>query len=729
VRTLVRFTTVGLTPLILLLSLTMSHSTAALPTESASNSLLRPWSGPYGGVPPFDQIKVAEFPQAFTVGMQEQLADIARITDTQRAATFDNTIAALERSGRTLDRVYRLFGIYGSTLKDDQVQAIESEWAPKLAQQADLITQNTALFKRVEAVYTTREHSQLSAEQKRLTWVVYTNFVRSGAQLDAPAKEKLSALNQQLATLYTQFSQRLLNDENEHWLALKSEADFAGLPDSVRAGLIAGAEARGIDALGAVLNTRSSVEPFLEYSTRRDLRETVWRTFIGRGDQADKNNTKDIITQILALRAERAQLLGFKTHAHWRLEDSMAKTPEHAMALMESVWPAAVARVREEVADMQAVADQRSAREGTPAIRLEAWDYRYYAELVREQKYDLDSNKVKPYLQLEKLREGMFWVAGQLFGFYFKEVPAGQVPVAHPDIRVFEVTNAAHEHVGLWYFDPYARPNKESGAWMNEYRSQERFLKPVTTIVSNNSNFVKGKPGEPVLISWEDATTLFHEFGHALHGLSSHVTYPTLAGTSVARDYVEFPSQLLEHWLSTPEVLNRFALHVDTGQPMPAALVQKIHSAATFNQGFKTVEYLSSALIDMKLHLSGKRVIDPDTFEAETLAALGMPREIVMRHRTPQFGHIFSSDGYSAGYYSYLWADTLSTDAWEAFMEAGGAYDPAVAKRLREHVFMIGNTEDPADAYRAFRGRDPGTSALMRHRGFPVKETHPNTPK
>ncbi len=702
------------------LSLVMPLSTAATSTPPSENALLRSWVGPYGGVPPFDQIKVADFPAAFTVGMQEQLTEIEHIAKDHAPARFDNTIAALERSGRTLDRVSRLFGIYGSTLKDEQVQAIEADWAPKLAKQSDLITQNTALFRRVAAVYAARERSHLTAEQQRLTWVVYTHFVRAGAQLDGAAKEKLSALNQSLASLYTQFSQRLLNDENEHWLPLKTEADFAGLPDSVREGLIAGAQARGIDALGAVLNTRSSVEPFLEYSSRRDLRETVWRTFISRGDQADKNGTKEIITEILSLRAQRAKLLGFKTHAHWRLEDSMAKTPERAMALMEAVWPSAVARVHEEVADMQVLADQDSVQSNTPTSRLEAWDYRYYAEKVRKQKYDLDSNEVKPYLQLEKLREGMFWVAGQLFGFYFKEVPAGQVPVAHPDIRVFEVTDAAQQHIGLWYFDPYARPNKESGAWMNEYRSQERFDGAITTIVSNNSNFVKGKPGDPVLISWEDATTLFHEFGHALHGLSSHVTYPTLAGTSVARDYVEFPSQLLEHWLSTPEVLNHFALHVDTGQPMPVSLVQKIHNASTFNQGFKTVEYLSSALIDMKLHLAGDIRIDPTTFEASTLTALGMPREMVMRHRTPQFGHIFSSDGYSAGYYSYLWADTLSADAWEAFVEAGGAYDPAVAKRLREHVFMIGNTVDPADAYRAFRGRDPGTDALMRQRGFPV---------
>jgi peptidyl-dipeptidase Dcp len=457
---------------------------------------------------------------------------------------------------------------------------------------------------------------------------------------------------------------------------------------------------------------------FLTYSDRRDLREKVWTTFYSRGDHGDAKDNNQIITEILKLRAERARLLGYQTHAHWRLENTMARTPERAMQLMEAVWKPAVARVREEVADMQAVADKEGAK-----IKIEPWDYRYYAEKVRKAKYDLDQNEVKPYLQLEKLREGMFWVAGQLFGFQFS--PVTDVPVYHPDVRVYKVTDPAGKQVGLWYFDPYARPGKQSGAWMNAYRSQERFEKDITTIVSNNTNFVKGKPGEPILISWDDATALFHEFGHALHGLSSNVTYPSLAGTAVPRDYVEFPSQLLEHWLSTPEVLNKFALHYQTGQPMPAALLEKIQKASRFNQGFSTVEYLASALVDMKLHLAGDQTIDPDKFEKDTLAALGMPSEIVMRHRTPQFGHVFSGDGYSAGYYSYIWSDTLSADAWEAFTAGGGAYDKAVAKRLRDDIFSIGNTVDPAEAYKKFRGREPGIAALMRKRGFPVPAGSP----
>ena len=446
----------------------------------------------------------------------------------------------------------------------------------------------------------------------------------------------------------------------------------------------------------------------------------MWRTYYSRGDNGDAKDNNKTITEILALRAERSQLLGFDSYARWSLDDTMAKTPERAMELMEAVWTPAVARVREEVAEMQAIADAESA-----GIRIAAWDYRYYAEKVRKAKYDLDENEVKPYLQLDKLREGMFFVAGKVFGLRFSAVEG--VPVYHADVVVYEVKDAAGRHVGLWYFDPWARPGKRSGAWMNAYRDQERFDGEVPTIVSNNSNFLRGAKGEPVLVSWDDATTMFHEFGHALHGLSSSVSYPSLSGTSVARDDVEFPSQILERWLSTPEVLSRFALHYRTGQPMPKELAAKIERASTFRQGFDTVEYLASALVDMKLHLAGSRPIDPDAFERETLAALGMPPEVVMRHRTPQFTHVFSGEGYAAGYYSYLWSDVLAADAWEAFTEAGGPWDEAVAKRLRENVFSVGNTVDPADGYRAFRGRDARISGLMKKRGFPVPGETPKT--
>ena len=700
-----------------LLAMTIASITAAVASVSAapSNPLLAPWPGPYGGVPPFDKASPALLAPALEAGMASHLAELQRIADDPAPPTFENTIAAMERSGHALRRVGTVYGIYGATLSDDAVQAVEREMEPKLAAFRDRITQNEKLFERIAAVYGTRTASGLTPEQQRLTWLTYTDFVRAGAKLDPTAKQRLAAINQSLAGLFTRFSQNLLGDEGSRYTLLAGEADLAGLPESLRDGYAGDAERRGRKGKWVVANTRSSVEPFLTYSTRRDLREKVWREFVNRGDNGDARDNNAIIGEILQLRAERARLLGFPTHAHWRLENTMARTPERAMTLMEAVWKPAVARVREEVADMQRVADAEGAK-----ITIEPWDYRYYAEKVRKAKYDLDTNELKPYLQLDKLREGMFHVAKELFGLVFRPLTPGTVPVYHPDVAVWEVSDLAGRHVGLWYFDPYARVGKQSGAWMNAYRDQERFDGDVTTIVSNNSNFVKGKPGEPVLISWDDAVTLFHEFGHALHGLASDVNYPSVSGTNVARDYVEFPSQLLEHWLPTKEILERYAVHHETGEPIPAELVAKVERAKNFNQGFATVEYLAGALVDMKLHLAAApdKRIDADRFERETLAALGMPREIVMRHRTPQFGHIFSGDGYSAGYYSYLWSDTLTADAWEAFSAGKGAWDRDMAKRLRDHVFSVGNTVDPADGYRAFRGRDPQIDALMRKRGF-----------
>jgi peptidyl-dipeptidase Dcp len=701
----------------LLATVTMNPTALAQPAAPTAvivpNPLLAPWTGPYGGVPPFDQAKVVHLQTALEAGMAEELREIQAIADNPAPPTFDNTIAAMERSGLLLERAATVFGIFAGTLSNPEVQAVERAVSPKFAAHGDAITQNAKLFARIEAVYNARATAGLTPEQDRLVWRTYTNFVRAGAKLDAPAKARLGAINQSLAGLYTQFSQHLQGDE-QRVTYFTDRADLDGLAPSLVANMAAAAEAAGKPGQWAVINTRSSVEPVLEAATRREVRERVWREFTDRGDHGDANDNNALITQILKLRFERAQLLGYATHAHWRLENAMARSPDRAMALMEAVWKPAVARVHEEVRDMQAVADKEGAK-----LKIEPWDYRYYAEKVRAERYAYDAEAVKPYLQLERLREGMFWVAGQLFGFQFKPVAPGTVPVYHPDVRVWEVTGTDGKHVGLWYFDPYARPGKRSGAWMNAYRPQSRFDGEVTTIVSNNSNFVKPAPGAAVLISWDDAKTLFHEFGHALHGLSSNVTYPSLAGTAVARDYVEFPSQLLEHWLPTPEVLNTYARHVETGEPMPKALVDKILRAENFNEGFRTVEYLSSALIDMKLHLAGGTPIDADRFERETLTALGMPTEIVMRHRTPQFGHVFSGDGYSAGYYSYLWSDTITADAYEAFTEAGGPYDKAVGKRLKDNVFSIGNTRDPAEAYKAFRGRDPGIGALMRKRGFP----------
>jgi peptidyl-dipeptidase Dcp len=674
------------------------------------NPLLARWSGPFGGVPPFDRAKVEHFEPALEEAMTEQLAEIERIADDPAAPTFENTLAALERSGRTLDRVLRVYNVFASTMLSDAFQAVEREMEPKLAAFDDRIVQNEKLFKRISSVYEARERSALTPEQQRLAWLKYTEFVRSGAKLDVAAKQRLSAINQRLATLYTEFSQNVLADEASYVL-IEKEDELAGLPESFRSAAAEAASANGHPGRWAILNTRSSVEPFLTYAAKRGLREKVFRAFVRRGDNGDAHDTKQAIAEIVRLRDERAKLLGYPTHAHWRLEVSMAKTPERATELMQAVWKHAVQRVAEEVADMQAVADGEGA-----GIDIEPWDYRYYAEKVRKARYDVDDNEVTPYLQLENLREAMFWVAGELLGLRFS--PAKDVPVCHPDVRVWEVTGAQGRHVALFYLDPYARPGKRSGAWMNAYRSQERFDGEVTTIVSNNANFVKGRPGEPVLVSWDDATTLFHEFGHALHGLSSSVTYPSLSGTRVDLDYVEFPSQLLEQWLRTPEVLQKYARHYRTGEPIPQSLVRKIERAARFNKGFDNVEYLSSALVDMRMHLEPAKARDVASFERETLAAIGMPKQMVMRHRLPHFGHLFSGDAYSAGYYSYLWADTLSADGFEAFTEAGSPYDKDVARKLRDHVLSAGNTVDPAEGYRAFRGRDPKIDALMRRRGF-----------
>ncbi|MBT8496214.1 MAG: M3 family metallopeptidase, partial [Deltaproteobacteria bacterium] len=449
------------------------------------------------------------------------------------------------------------------------------------------------------------------------------------------------------------------------------------------------------------------------YSTERALREKVWRTYYDRGDNGDEHDNNQIIAEILQLREERSKLLGYQNYASWQLENRMAKTPKRAMALMMSVWPAAVARAREEIADMQKAADSEGAK-----IRIEPWDYRFYANKVRLEKYALDSNEVKQYLQLDKLREAMFMVAGELFDFEFEPVPEGKVPVFHPDVKVWEVKNkTTGDHVGLWYLDPFARKGKHSGAWATTYRGHTTFDGKKTVLASNNSNFVKGAAGKPVLISLDDARTFFHEFGHALHSLSSQVAYPSL-GWGV-RDYTEFQSQLLERWVFTDRVANRYLVHYKTGKPIPAQLLAKIHKAKAFNQGFGTVEYLASALVDMKYHTSPAKGIDPDAFERETLTELGMPKEIVMRHRSPHFGHIFSGEGYAAGYYGYIWAEVLTADAAEAFENApGGFYDKTWARKLVTHLFAPQNSVDPAEAYRAFRGRDATVDALLRARGF-----------
>ncbi len=671
-----------------------------------TDPLLAPWTGAHGGVPPFDKIKPGDWKPAFEKAMAANKAEIAAIGATAGAATFANTIAALDDSARPLNRCGALFGVYTSTMADKPMQALESEMAPILSAFSDEILQDEKLFARIEAVH--KAADKLDPEQRRLTEVTYRNFARRGAALGAKDKGRLVEINGRLATLYTTFGQNELADEESFTLELDKESDLDGLPDSLKASAKTAAEAKGKHGKWLITNTRSSMEPFLTYANRRELRHKGWEMWVSRGEHPGAHDNKPVISEILRLRAERAKLLGFASHAHWIVDDNMARTPDAAMALMMKVWRAAVARVHEEVADMQKLAPVGE--------KIAPWDYRYYAEKVRKAKYDLDQNEVKPYLQLDKLREAMFWASGQLYGFQW--TPIAGVPVYHPDVKVWEVTKGG-KRVGLWYFDPYAREGKRSGAWMNEYRTQEHFRDDITPIVSNNSNFVKGKAGAPVLVSWDDARTMFHEFGHALHGLNSQVHYPTLAGTNVLRDFVEFPSQLNEHWLSTPEVLDKFMTHVDTGKPIPKELLAKIENAKHFNQGFGTVEYLAAAIYDMKIHmLTG--AVDPAEFEKKTMAEIGCPTEIVMRHRPTQFGHIFSGDGYSAGYYSYIWADTLTADAAEAFVEAKSFYDKPTAKKLHDAIMSVGNTVPPDVAFRNFRGRDVDTNALMRDRGFPI---------
>lgn len=680
--------------------------------DKSDNPLLQKWKGPYGGVPAFNEYKIADIKPAFDIAIKERLAEVDAIANNPKPPTFENTIAQMERSGKSFKRVSTVYGIFSSNLNSPEFVPIQTEVGPMLASLSNKIYQNKKLFERIEKLYNSPQKSKLTKEQQRLIWLNYTNFVKEGANLDATSKEKVSEINTKLATLFSRFSQNLLAEENGQYVVLNSEADFDGLPEGLRNAAMAQAKERNLSVMGCIGNTRSFVDPFLTFSTQRELRAKVWKMFVNRGDNEDEFDNKSTLVEILQLRAKKAKLMGFPTFAHWNLTNKMAKKPERTLELMESVWEPAVEQVKKDVAAMQSMVDKEGGN-----FTISPWDYRYYSEKVRKEKYDLDQNEVKEYLQLEKLREGMFWVAGELFDMQFR--PINTVPVYHPDVRVWEVSNkTTGKQIGLWYFDPYARKGKRSGAWMNAYRNQEKLDGEVLTIVSNNSNFIKGADGEPVLISWSDATTLFHEFGHALHGLSSNVTYPTLAGTAVARDYVEFPSQILELWLETPEVLNRFALHYKTNEPIPHKLVERIGQASTFNEGFSTVETLSSSLIDMYLHLAGDVIIDTVAFEKETLAKLNMPSEIVMRHRIPQFGHIFSSDGYAAGYYSYLWSDVISADAYGAFTEGEGPYDKKVAKRLFDTVFSVGNTTDQEEAYRAFRGRDPKPEALMQARGF-----------
>jgi len=694
-----------------------SENASSTSQAGENNILLQAFKGPYGGVPAFDKMSLSDLEPAFEKAMAINLKEIEAIANNPAPPTFENVIVALEKAGAELSRIYTYYGIWRSNKSSPEFREIQGKLSPKLSAFSTKIIQNEKLFSRVKAVYESDEMKQLTPEEQRVTWMRYNRFARNGAPLDGEAKKRYAEINQELATLHTQFSNNVLADE-ENYVTYITEDQLDGLPASFVTAAKAAADARGESGKYAITNTRSSMDPFLTYSTNRELREKVWRTYYNRGDNGDTFDNNDIIKRILTLRDERVALLGYDNYAQWRLEDRMAKNPENAMDLMMKVWPAAIARVEEEVADMQAIADAEGAD-----ITIAPWDYRFYAEKVRQAKYDLDSNEVKQYLQLGKLREAMFYVAGRLFNFNFTPVEAGKVPVFHEDVKVWEVTDkTSGEHIGLWYLDPFARKGKRSGAWATTYRSYTTFDGKKTVLSSNNSNFVKGAEGEATLISWDDAETYFHEFGHALHFLSANVKYPS--SHSGVRDYTEFQSQLLERWLTTDEVINQFLVHHETGEPIPAQLVEKIKKASTFNEGFKTTEYMASAIMDLKYHTTDPSKIDPDTFEREQLEQLDMPEEIVMRHRSPHFGHVFSSEGYAAAYYGYMWAEVLTADAAEAFMEApGGFYDEEVGERLVKYLFSVRNAMDPAEAYRKFRGRDAKVDALMRDRGFPLPES------
>jgi peptidyl-dipeptidase Dcp len=692
-------------------ALAMTISAPAM--AQAPNSITAPWTGPYDGVPAWDKVDPADFPAAFEAAMAAARADFEAVVASDAPPSFDNVIAALQRE-TLLDRVMPIWGVHVSNLSNDAVRAIQREWSPRLSAFQNELSLDPRYFARVKALYDQRATLGLDDRQMRLLTRTHDELAANGALLDPAQKAALIRIETELAEQFGSFQNKVLADE-ERYLSFTDAADLAGLPADFVATMKAAAQERKV-AGWVLVNTRSFVQPFLESATRRDLRETVFTAFANRGDNGDANDTNATIARIVALRAERAKLLGFPTHAHYRMRDTMAGTPEAATALMMKVWPAAVARVREEVADMQAIADAEAAAGSGPKIVIAPWDYRFYAEKVRKAKYDLDQNEVKPYFQLDRMVAAMFDMAGRLYGFSFTE-NSGAVPVFHPDVRTFEVKRGERV-VGLFYLDTWARTGKRSGAWMTAYKGQDRLNDNRFVLAANNNNFARGSGGRPTLISVDDASTLFHEFGHALHYLSYDIVWPGLGTTP--RDFVEYPSQVHENWLLTPYVLQTYARHFETGAPIPQALVDRIQASATFNQGFATVEYLASAIVDMQLHHRAEPVTDVDAFERETLARIGMPAELVMRHRLPHFNHLFSSDAYSAGYYSYLWSETMDADSWAAFEEAGNVWDPALAARFNQVLLSTGNETDRAEAYRAFRGRDPDVNALLRKRGFPV---------
>nr|WP_320109563.1 M3 family metallopeptidase [Bosea sp. NBC_00550] len=683
----------------------------ALPLP-AENPFATRWETPFR-LPPFGAIRPEHIRPAFDAALAKHKGEIAAIVADKAAPDFANSIEALERAGRALSRVGGVFFNLTGADTNEALQAIEREMSPITSRHWSAIMMDEGLFARVDAVFAGQDKLGLDAEQARLLERTYKGFIRSGAKLGADDKKRLATINERLAGLGTQFSQNVLKDESSYALFIEDEAGLAGLPEFVKAAMARAAADRGKPGQHAVTLSRSIIEPFLTFSTRRDLREEAFIAWSKRGENGGESDNRAIVAEMVKLRAEKAKLLGYATFAHFKLDDAMAKTPEHVRGLLELVWKPAKARAAREAADLAALAQDEG--ENGP---IRPWDWRHYAEKVRQKTYALDEAVLKPYLQLDRVRQAAFDVAGKLFGLSFAERP--ELAGYHPDVRIFEVTEAASSrHIGLFIGDYFARSSKRSGAWMSAFRGQRKLDGETRPIIVNVCNFAKPAEGKPALLSIDDARTLFHEFGHALHGLLSDVTYGSLAGTAVARDFVELPSQLYEHWFLTRDVMRQYCLHAETGEPIPEALIEKIEKAQTFNQGFSTVEYTSSALVDLAFHsLEAPAEVDPLAFEAAELKRIGMPDEITMRHRTPHFTHVFSGDGYSAGYYSYLWSEVMDADAFNAFTETGDVFSAEVAEKLKRYIYSAGDTRDAAEAYTLFRGRLPTPDALLEKRGL-----------
>src|SRR5690242_5215047 len=687
----------------------MDRMNATSPSPDRQNPLLAAWSGEFE-MPPFAAIKAEHFRPAFDRALAEHRAEIDAIAQSRAEPSFENTIAALEKGGRELERVANVFFILAGADTSDDIEAIERDVSPLLARHNNALYLNPALYARIASLYGRRDSLGLSSEQARVLDRYHTRFVRAGAALEKPSQERLAAINERLASLGTQFAQNVLADEKSFAMILE-EGDLTGLPDFARAAARAAAEERGQPDKYVITLARSSVESFLQFSSRRDLREKAFQAWIRRGENGGTTDNRTLIAEMVALRAERAKLLGFATFADYRLDDQMAKTPAAARKLLDEVWSRARAKAAGERDALQAMVAEEGGN-----FALAPHDWRYYAEKLRKTKFDLDEAEIKPYFQLEKMIEAAFATAHRLFGLTFKKV---NIALYHPDARAWEVTDAQGRHVALFIGDYFARSSKHSGAWMTTLRDQEKLSGDVRPIVLNVCNFSKPAAGEPALLSFDDARTLFHEFGHALHGMLSNVTYPLLAGTAVPSDFVELPSQLYEHWLEVPETLREYARHCRTAEPMPKALLDRLLATRTFNQGFATVEYTACALVDLDLHsLPDPANLDVVDFERKDLERIAMPAEIVMRHRLPHFQHLFSGGGYAAGYYSYMWSEVLDADAFAAFEETGDAFDPETAKRLREYVYGAGNLRDPSEAYKSFRGRLPTVDALLKKRGL-----------